>query len=130
MTLILHPEVDPVWSRLTNEQRAKVSLWREIFEQFDRAENKGAAIYLLNRRFAPSLGYELTKPTLYRKLKAVRLGLANGVIEGILGSAAVRKAMGARRSPKLPPVFIAWLRGMCGDMQRRKFHPVFREIIN
>lgn len=130
MTLSLHPEVDPVWSHLTNEQRSEVSITVEFFNQYLRAENKSAALYILNKRFAPSLGYEITKPTIYRKIKAIEKGIVNGVCEGVLGIAAVRLAMGARRSPKLPPAFIAWLRGMCGDMQRRKFQPVFREIIN
>ena len=63
MPLTLHPEVDPVWSHLTNEQRSEVSITVEFFNQYLRAENKSAALYILNKRFAPSLGYEITKPT-------------------------------------------------------------------
>ena len=129
MNLILHPEVDPFWSRLTNEQRSEVSIWCEIIAQYDRAENKGAALYVLNKRFAPSLGYEITKPTLCRKIKNIRDGIVNGVCEGVLGSVAVRMAMGARRSSKMPPAFLSYVRDEAVRNQRRKFQTVWREII-
>lgn len=130
MTLILHPEVDPAWSRLTNEQRSEVSITVEFFQQFLRAENKDAALYILNKRFAPSLGYEITKPTLYRKLKAIETGIVNGVVEGVLGSAKYRKAMGKSGSTKLPPAFVSWFVSFCIQNQRRKFLTVWRELIN
>ena len=131
MTLTLHPEVDPAWSRLTNEQRAKVSLDCEIISQYLRAENKSAALYILNKRFAASLGRPIAKPTLCRKIKNIRDGIVNGVIEGSLGTAAFRKAMGCVRSPKIPPLCISWVRQTCVDMQRRKFLTVWRDgLIN
>ena len=121
MSYTLQPQTEPIWHRLTNDERREVSTWCEIIRRFAATKNKNAVLAELNCQYAPVLGYIVTRQTLYRKMEA----LEGGVIEAILGAAAVRRAKGIRRSSKLPPVFVLHWRQLVGGMQRRKILPVW-----
>lgn len=125
MHTLIRPEADPIWHKLTNAQRREVSLWCEMIRIYDAAPDKAAALDRIRFEYEPQLGYPVTRATFLRKRKAV----ADSVIVAVLGSCKVRIAQGVVRASRLPPAFVSWLRSLCGDMQRRKFQPVFRRVI-
>ena len=118
------PELDPLWPRLTNDERALCSAWKEIFRRMDAASDKSAALVIIQREFGATVG-SVSRSTVYRKQAA---GAACGV-EAIVGRAAVRRARGMRGGSKLPPAFISFWRQLCGEHQRRKVLSAWRHLM-
>ena len=125
MTLV--PQTETLWSKITNEERSRVSTWVAILKDFDNYRSMPTAqrIAFINSKYAAKLGREITKPTLYR----VRDAVNNGIIEGIIGRAAVDRALGKKSSANLSPLFIAYVVRKFMGMQRDKFKPVYEEVI-
>ena len=125
MTLV--PQTETIWSKITNKERSRVSTWVEILKDFDNYRSMPTAkrIAFINSKYAVKLGREITKPTLYR----VRYAVRKGVIKGIIGRAAVDRALGKKRSDNLSPLFIAYVTRKFMGMQRDKFKPVYEEVV-
>ena len=60
------PELDPLWPRLTNDERALCSAWKEIFRRMDAASDKSAALVIIQREFGATVG-SVSRSTVYRK---------------------------------------------------------------
>ena len=69
------PELDPLWPRLTNDERALCSAWKEIFRRMDAASDKSAALVIIQREFGATVG-SVSRSTVCRKQAA---GAACGV---------------------------------------------------
>lgn len=128
-TLItLRPEVDELWSRLTNDERTKVSTWYEIARRMMVARDKGAEVVMLIKTYEPVVG-AISKTSIYRKVAAIRESNGDIAASGILNPSAIRRARGLVRKSVLPPGFVSWWRSLCGDHQRRKTLSVWRHVM-
>lgn len=118
-------ELDPLWSRLDDADRAAASGWAEVFRRMSLARDKGAELALCRREFKGTLG-AMSTGTVYRRLG----GIAERGLEGALTAHAVRRAKGAAEARgTLPEGFVAWWRGLCGCHQRRKALSVWRHVM-
>lgn len=128
-TLItLRPEVDELWSRLTNDERTKVSTWYEIARRMMVARDKGAEVVMLIKTYEPVVG-AISKTSIYRKVAAIRESNGDIAASGILNPSAIRRARGLVRKSVMPPGFVSWWRSLCGDNQRRKTLSVWRHMM-
>lgn len=123
-TMSFRFELDPLWSRLSNEDRRVASAWGEIGRRMKAASDKTAELHLVITQYGEQFG-KLSRTTVYRKLEAME---ANG-LAGALPAATVRKAKGVASAPSLPPAFLAFWRTLCGDHQRRKTLSAWRRLM-
>lgn len=121
----LRPELDALWPRLRNEERARVSAWCEIARRMSVAADKTGELALVLRQFAAVVPH-ISRNTVYRKMEGIR---ARGPVAGVLGRAAVDRARGVSRGTSLPPGFVSHWRSLCGDMQRGKTLAAWRRLM-
>lgn len=121
----LRPELDELWPRLRNEERARVSAWCEIARRMCAAADKTGELALVLRQFAAVVPH-ISRNTVYRKIGGIR---ARGPVEGVLGKAAADRARGVSRGASLPPGFVSHWRSLCGDMQRGKTLAAWRRLM-
>lgn len=121
----LRPELDALWPRLRNEERAQVSAWCEIARRMGAAADKTGELALVLRQFGPLVPH-ISRNTVYRRLERIR---AEGPVAGVLGRAALDRARGRARGTSLPPGLVAHWRALCAQHQRRKTLPAWRALM-
>lgn len=127
-SITLRPEVDELWSKLTNDERAKVSTWYEIARRMMCAHDKGAELVMILKTYKGDIGM-ISKTSIYRKVAAIRSSNGDIAASGILHPSAIRRARGLSRKTVLPPGFVSWWRSLCGDHQRQKTLSVWRHLM-
>ena len=55
-SITLRPEVDDLWSKLTNDERNLVSTWYEIARRMMVAHDKGAELVMILKTYKPVVG--------------------------------------------------------------------------
>ena len=118
-------ELDPAWSRLRDDERARASAWAEVYRRMVMAEDKTAALALCRREYGAVL--PTSTSTIYRRINAI----ATHGLEGAIGARALRRAesIDTGLPCTLPPRFVSWWQGLCGTHQRRKCLSVWRHLM-
>lgn len=127
-SITLRPEVDDLWSKLTNDERRLVSTWYEIARRMLVARDKGAELVIILKTYKPIVG-KISQSGIYRKVAAIRTSNGSIAASGILHPSAIRRAKGLVRKTVLPPGFVSWWRSLCGDHQRQKTLSVWRHVM-
>ena len=127
-SITLRPEVDDLWSKLTNDERNLVSTWYEIARRMMVAHDKGAELVMILKTYKPVVG-KISKSGIYRKVAAISRSNGDIAASGVLHPSAIRRARGMTRKTVLPPGFVSWWRSLCGDHQRRKTLSVWRHVM-
>lgn len=125
MPFELRPELDPLWPRLKDSERAVVGAWCEIARRMCAAHDKTSELALVIREYAPVVRH-ISQNTVYVKIGRLR---ERGPIEGLLNKTAIMRARGRYRDTSLPPGFVSFWKSLCGDHQRGKKLPAWRELM-
>jgi hypothetical protein len=115
-------DLGTIFGMLTVQERHDVCCWMDVIKAFDHAGDKTLVITELRKRYEGRI--QITKATLYRKLKAYRAD----------GAAALLPTRARRRlheDTSLPPEFAAFIQTLACDSQRMQgFAAAYRSLFD